>query len=69
MSLKQLRNRRLIHGISKRKLAREMDCSYSWADFLDRQMYRGPALPKWEKRYTAALEKLIADQEHQNGDL
>lgn len=59
-SIRQLRNKRLVHNISKVDLAREMGCSYAWTDVLDRGAYVGPAVAEWTPRYSAALDKLIA---------
>jgi hypothetical protein len=43
VSMKQLRNKRVIHGVYKTDLARALGCSYGWIDRLDRGQYSGPA--------------------------
>ena len=59
MSFKQMRNRRLIHGISKKAIADKMGCSYAWVDTLDRGLYDGPSSERWRDRYEQALNELI----------
>ena len=59
MSLKELRLRRLRHGITAKQMAKALGASYGWVRSLEKGFYCGPCVPSWQARYETALTELI----------
>jgi transcriptional regulator with XRE-family HTH domain len=59
MTLKELRLRRIRHGIRAQEMADSLGTSRSWVYQLE-NYYRGPSLPRWRERYETALQERIA---------
>ena len=59
MSLKELRLRRLRHGITARQMSEALGASYGWVRSLEKGFYNGPCVPEWRDRYEAKLSELI----------
>jgi predicted transcriptional regulator len=60
-SFKQLKQRRMMHGISRPMLARQMDCSESWIRLLELG-YQGRNFSDWQERYSHAVTALVEAQ-------
>jgi len=59
MGFKELRLKRLRHGITARQMAEFLGASYGWVRQLEKGHYRGPCVPMWRERYETALQNLI----------
>lgn len=66
MNFKELRLRRLRHGITARQMAEHLGASYGWVRQLEKGHYRGPCVPMWRERYKEALQVLIDAKRHIN---
>lgn len=69
MTIKELRMKRIRHGITAKEMAEQLGVSYGW--FRTRELYyRGPSTSAWENRYEAALRKLIKPRcSHKDGNV
>lgn len=61
-SIRQMANRRKVHGISRREIQRMLGCSESWLRWLEAGYYRGPVVHSWTERYAEALDSAIAER-------
>jgi len=62
-SLKQLTNRRVARGISRRELAERVGCSPQWIRWLENANTSRPTADLWRNRYEAGLNSAIAEQD------
>lgn len=64
MTMKELRMKRIRHGITAKELADHLDVSYGWLRQIE-LYYRGPGTPKWQVRYETALAELVEARKEQ----
>lgn len=61
-SVKQLKLRRLAHSIPRTRVARRMNCSYSYVRQLEAGSVKGAALKKWTPIYRDVVNQLIEEK-------
>lgn len=62
MNLKELRLKRLRHGITAKQMSELLGISYQWTLLLEKGYYSGPCVPEWRDKYEAALNELIKEK-------
>ncbi len=59
---RELRLRRIRHGIEKQEMAKKLECSLGWLSQLELYDYKGPSRDVWAERYQQALNEMIAER-------
>lgn len=68
MTWQDLRLRRFANRITKREMARRLDCAESWINLLELGHYHAPAREKWAGLYEKALDELVAERKAVKSD-
>lgn len=61
-TVKQLVNRRKIHGISRSAVAAQMGCNVAWLRFIEAGGVEGDTLEKWRCRYETAVDEILSQR-------